>query len=571
MVPLPERKQIVRSCMSKEHTVRSISNYFQGCIRRAISADQFAHSSTVLGRTSMTDQVQQVARPLMSMTSPACAEVSGASYGSRAMPAAGGSPSSAAPPVDREAASASSPVVVAGAVGNDVVEIPSWVKDCLALLSSKSKLIRLFSQHLDDESKSLLFSLPPEQQVYVVVAVCLAQTSTATPSALCRGFARTLTTLTERPPPTPASEAKALPLVILHVGSVVGNGHVCMKAAFATVLPHLGSHEIRVLEMHSFVVSAVLAKVEMASTKRLGARCQVWHDASALQRLCQERVQQWAHQEARVMVLANLDGMQAAVEVDRCRPSGPASSNPASALWTAKDLQAAMYALQPHIAVTKLACLCFHRPPVSEPDQSILKTMFGTPHTVCPSQYGVPQEDWLAHATPALQNIVGHTEALPASVHVDGWTWPCQPTREGNKMPSKISADLLETIAARLFGDHELDPDQIQQINLVSMLNDEMGITRLISRSLLLYLLGFRDLPVGQCLDEVLPCLKTIVPTTGEAPPVSAAGTCDCGHHRWCVNCEVVIMILLNSPNAQLLSDICSAWVQASLKAWLTN
>ena len=571
MVPMPERKHIIRTCMSKEHAVRSLSNYFQGCIRKAISAEHFVGSNAVPGRGPSPNRVQQVARPLVSSTSPASAEVSVAPCDTRALPTVGNSPVIAVPSSVSQAASASRVGGTGGAVGNDTAETPSWAKGCLALLNCKSRLIRLFSQQLDEGSKALLFSLPPEHQVHIAVAVCVANTTTSTPSELCRGFVATFTSLTERPPVTAPPASQALPLVILHVGSVVGNGHVCMKAAFATVLRDLRSAQIHVLEMHSCLVSSVLAKVETASTKILGARCQVWHDAAALQRLCQERVQQWAQQGARIMVMANMDGMQAAVEVDRNSACGARAEGDSSVTWSAKDLQTAMYSLQPHIAVNKLACLCFHRLAGKEADVGILKTMFGDPHTLCPSQYGVPQEDWLAHATPALQKIIGHTEALPASVQVDGWTWPAQPGKDVSKMPSKISSALLDTIVSRLFGERELDPDELRQVNLVSMRHDEMGITRLVSRALLLHLLGFRDLPVGQCLDEVLPCFKIIIPTTGEAPPAGASGACECGHHRWCVNCEVVIMMLLNSPNAQLLSDTCSAWVRVSLESWLTN
>ena len=571
MVPLPERKHIIRTCMSKEYTVRSLSNYFQGCIRKAISVEHFAGNGAVLGRAPSPNRMQQVARPLMSSTSPASAEVSGTSVGTGGVATVGGSPVIAAPPSLPQAASANVLVGAAASVGNDCAETPSWVKGCLGLLNCKSKLLRLFSQQLDADSKSLLFSLLPDQQVHVAVAVCLASNSTTTPSALCAGFVNTLVSLTVRPPATAPPASQALPLVILHVGSVVGNGHVCTKAAFATVLSDLPSAQIHVLEMHSFVVSSVLAQVETACTKILGARCQVWHEAPALQRLCEERVQQWAQQGARIMVLANLDGMQAGIEVDRNRASGLTPECDTSISWSAKDLQTAMYALQPHIAVHKLACLCFHRLAVQEADVGMLKSMFGTPHTLCPSRYGVPQEDWFAHATPTLRNIVGHSEAVPACVQADGWTWPCQPSKDGNKMPSKITAALFDTIAARLFADHELDPDELRQVNLVSMRHDDLGITRLLSRGLLLHLLGFRDLPICQGLDEILPCLKVIISTTGEAPPPGAAGAFECGHHRWCVNCEVVIMMLLNSPNAQLLSDTCSAWVRVSLESWLTN
>ena len=381
-------------------------------------------------------------------------------------------------------------------------------------------------------------SLSEASQVHIAIAVCLASSTTIAPSALCRRYVSNFSALTRAldAPTTAAMSSQTLPLVIMHLGSVVGIGHVAMKAAFATVLQSMPSAQLRVLEMHSFVPGGSLSSVETAATTSLGARCQVWSDYEPLARLCRERGSAWGESKACIMVLVNWDGLQAALDAVGGDSSVGDMSSAISVSSHIKAFQTAMHGLQPHVPVNNMAVLSFFRAVDAPDDVACLTGMFGTPQTLCPEQYGVPQHPWTVHSSPVLDKVYGLSEAVSETLSLDGWSWPCDRKVSGCRMPSKITEELMQLIDVQLFRERELDPAEHEQYSLMQMSHSELGARRLLSRSLLLAMLGLKDLPLAEVLEEALPCLRRILSTTGQALPDGAVGGQECGLHRWCLN-----------------------------------
>ena len=136
LIPKDERKTIIRQCMTRQAMIRHLPGYFQGCIRKAISAQEFGR--TVVNPAAVsTPDVRTVARLLVHVASPLSAEASRAPALAQSSPSPHASEGAAlgagaAPVASGASAHPSSNSVSAS---NDVCEIPSWVRGCLSASS----------------------------------------------------------------------------------------------------------------------------------------------------------------------------------------------------------------------------------------------------------------------------------------------------------------------------------------------------------------------------------------------------------------------------------------------------
>ena len=129
--------------------------------------------------------------------------------------------------------------------------------------------------------------------------------------------------------------------------------------------------------------------------------------------------------------------------------------------------------------------------------------------------------------------------------------------------------DVFETIDAQVFAERELSPSEHGQRQLVTMTDAQLGTSRLIDRAMLLCMLGVAEFSLGSIWDKVFPCHAVISSSTGQPVDAGTAGGVPCGMKRWCVHCEHVFNMLLTTPNAALLTDVCCAWLCNTLKGWV--
>jgi hypothetical protein len=65
LLPAEERKHIIRVCMAKQHSVRSVDNYFQGCVRKSVAAHTaFGGDKDRSPRSGMLVERSSVHRPV---------------------------------------------------------------------------------------------------------------------------------------------------------------------------------------------------------------------------------------------------------------------------------------------------------------------------------------------------------------------------------------------------------------------------------------------------------------------------------------------------------------------------
>ena len=570
LIHLTERKNIIHSCMSNEHLARNLMNYFQGCIRKAISAQEYKKdhkSNPGPTRTALTN----VARPLTRTASPARAEASSGPVGP--WPTAGPALSVASSTVGHEtAAPPCDAAPVAHLANNDQSDAPAWARTCMQHIGRKSMLLRCFCQVLEPDAVSMLMGLSDPEKVHVVIACCLGWQSDGNASDSCKRVCRNLIDLRPRAEAVPAGvpAASAVSIVILHVGAICGISHVALKAAFATVLKDMPGAKVSVSAMHAFTIGAKFREVGVAAAAALGVRCNVWGEADDFSRLLENEQAKWVEKKARLLVFMNCEAIKAAalVATADAAPSDAAMSTSLGGLKM-EPLQATLEGLHAAFPAHHMGVLTCHCHGAETVESTCLQKMLGSARVVASEAYAVPHQQWHFHASPLLSQIVGHSEPLTRPLKRDGWVWQCGMLPDGRSSSVTLSSALFELLEARLFQERELDPHEQQQIALASMSHAEIGATRLVDRSMLLRMLSVHDFPLEQVWNSALPCLGVIVPATGGQAASGDPGAQPCGQMRWCIHCEVVVGMLLSSPPATMLTDTCCAWLRACLTAWL--
>ena len=234
------------------------------------------------------------------------------------------------------------------------------------------------------------------------------------------------------------------------------------------------------------------------------------------------------------------------------------------------SIQQSLQGLQEHVPVRHLGVLCMHRVGASAADEDCLKSMLGAPHSVSCEGYAVPQLPWQVAASPFVQTIIGHSQGVVWPLQAEGWQWAGDTgVSAASSTSAKLTVDIFETIDAQVFAERELSPSEHGQLQLVTMTNAELGTSRLIDRGMLLCMLGVAEFSLGSLWDKVFPCLAVISSSTGQQVDAGTAGGVPCGMKRWCVHCEHVFNMLLTTPNAALLTDVCCAWLCNTLKGWV--
>ena len=175
------------------------------------------------------------------------------------------------------------------------------------------------------------------------------------------------------------------------------------------------------------------------------------------------------------------------------------------------------------------------------------------------------------HSSPALDKIIGNSAPIKRPLEADGWSWLCGIGADGKSTGVHLTPAIQELVEARLFEERNLDPDELRQVQLATMTHAQTACSRLIDRAMLLRMLGVQEFRLEQSWDSVFPCLRFVSSATGEAGVEGTPGSQACGERRWCVNCEAVALMLLNTPPAPLLTDVCCAWLRTCMTNWFAQ
>ena len=105
-----------------------------------------------------------------------------------------------------------------------------------------------------------------------------------------------------------------------------------------------------------------------------------------------------------------------------------------------------------------------------------------------------------------------------------------------------------------------------QVIRACQRIHTESGQTRLLEVPHVCAFFGVQDAAAGHALAHVLPCIGSILRTTGSRCEAGSELAVECGAERWCTNCEQALRLLWCSPPIGLLCDYMTSWLNAVLQ-----
>ena len=192
----------------------------------------------------------------------------------------------------------------------------------------------------------------------------------------------------------------------------------------------------------------------------------------------------------------------------------------------------------------------------------------GSDVVLCSSDYSLFLQSWHYVALPVIATVVGHSAAAPAAVEHDGWHGCAHATKLARSDYLNKPVELLTLLEVRLFQERVLTAEEELMLNGVSMHNPVSEVSRLIFRDFLLSMHGHDGLPSRQVLQDLSLCHGSILGFTWQFFRKGFHGAQQCGTRRWCLPCDMVLLLLLSCPHASALTDVCEAWIDKCLLAW---
>jgi hypothetical protein len=178
-------------------------------------------------------------------------------------------------------------------------------------------------------------------------------------------------------------------------------------------------------------------------------------------------------------------------------------------------------------------------------------------------------QTWQFVAWPAVDQVVGHSSPAPIAVEHDGWRWCAQVQKPARLDYLNRFSEFLRLLDVRVFEERALKSEEELEIRGVSMRNLQADVIRLVSREFLLHMQGHDGLPSLSVLHSIFPCHCNILVSTGTLLPCGVSGGEPCGTSRWCHPCETALSLILTCPHVAALTDVCKAWIDQCVRAWL--
>jgi hypothetical protein len=145
-----------------------------------------------------------------------------------------------------------------------------------------------------------------------------------------------------------------------------------------------------------------------------------------------------------------------------------------------------------------------------------------------------------------------------------------QGTRLSQVHPTTPLNDYLsECIGEAAFDRAGMKPEQLTMLSSFRMEHQESCEKKYLGRICWHAWSGWAGTPLQDAIDERHPCLKVIMPATGEAPPPNCQLGEECGTTRFCKHCETVLKLLSQTWRVPLMADVLIALLRRAIEGWV--
>ena len=563
---LQDRRDIVQACRDSLSRIRCMGAFMNGCITKTLAAQKSCE-----GRPRLTTQQLAAAGAVASSPRPSFPAGMGDEEQAAKLPyheqpsgpQAGGRSGSGHPKISANSADA--------CPGNDdAIGWQAWAVDALNKADQKSQFMREVLAVLDSSDAGGIAALPGQWSFTLGCAVALlardGQSPKATAPLLLRSYAQTL-----GKPSTVSSAVSSAgsshKFVIVHYGALCGMSHAAFKAALTTVLTGSHGFHIELYEVHSFPACPTSHAVEKHCLTNLGFRVNLMEDTTHWPSLCRDRKQHWASKGVRLLVLYAVDARSShpVFQADTIMSKQTLHSPANAEFWR---LLAGLKYLSTEFGSSTMSMLTWNAAEWEYMAGDALAKWLGPALTADPFRYKCPQSSLTFTAHPPMQHVTGKCAGADANSTAEGWCWlpavqkqPRAELRHGPWSPS-----VLRVFDVVVFQERELLPAEQQVLRSCQRIHAESGQIRLMDVPRVCAFFGVQHSAVGHALTHQLPCLGSILRTTGTACEPTSELAVECGAERWCMNCEQALRLLWCSPPIGLLCDYMASWMNAVLE-----
>ena len=578
-VHIVERMDIVAQLMKRSSSITNLTSYFAGCINKSLTKTQGKPRVGPYSPSGGANDAFAV-RPLPSpvrteVGAPACVSpgLSSAPMSPGASSVGGHSVAAAVPHRRESLASSASSLArstSSSAASTGSTQLSAWAMQALKEANNKSKFLSRVCRQLDTATCVELQRLTPEWMYNISMAVALGCRNGVHANLAARECLQSHADcgspgLVAKPQCAPSKPV--MHLVMLHLGSWQSFSQLAMQAAIRFAASEVHDMTLEVNEVHIFPSSCIAAKVEQAVVAAMQWRTQVWTSAVELVPLVFERCASWASQSAKVLLLARQDRPSDQRSFQELEP-GPAPLHGRSMHLLWRHLAAAR-CLASHLGNDSIAQFFLSSSTLQQSSSEPVTNWVGTARCLDPLKYKAPLAMHMLYSSPTYPEPMCRCAAWDSSQEVNGWRWApgsqdLATVLQGYRIHSRIHS--LQQVV--IFRERDLLPDEVKALQMARAVHSSSGNNGFLPVGLHAAMLGCKDLPVAEAMNQVSPCNEYLHPATGMAMAANESNAEVCGKSRWCSSCEEVHEALFELPHLSQLSDHVAAWLGVCLQVW---
>ena len=560
-LPLNERQSIMRGTVAKQPT--HPESWLQACIKRY--------------------HARQTAVPKLELPGPPCKTPrtgnTALAVNEPTLPVEPQSPNTRTTETPRQPEVVSTPTsgsstrtgwLVSPKTSKDVI-VPTWVQEMHSASGSKSAFMREVYKHLDPLRLQRFTELPPTTQYNIGMSVLFNPMAWGGVSEYVQQC-MTVHSQLENPRAQAAGIAhlsrQTIPLVIVHVGAGIGDGHLVLHAAMSMMSKIRPDVTFSVVSIHCFNDDVSVQSLEQAVSTKMNINVDTRGSMQDVGRLLVEKREVW--RGCRVLFLCRF---AASAENTTEASRFAAALEPAPGARDMQKMAEAMAVLQQVIPREHIAFLADTGSATPPDGDELTDGILGKAFAVSTRYYGgAPMMRYLRSIPEALQ-LTHYHSAVDSSRMIQGWCWMGNYDHDEKQtatvQPSvPLSGRLAEYASTRVFDPDSLTPGQLSFLLSFRMQHQESLEKRLLGRGFWHEWSGWAGTPLEAAIDETFPCLNSIMATTGEAPPPNLKVAEACGKTRFCVCCETVLSKLAHAWRVPLMADVTIALLRKAVETW---
>lgn len=454
--------------------------------------------------------------------------------------------------------------------------VPAWSEILLSHWpNQKSQLVSEFMSLLDNDTLTLVQSLPPQTLAAMAFTLAVAGSSADSAGAQVANWVQRYSSKDQprsndaTSPPSQSIQDAAVTIQLVMFAPDKVTAHIFLKV-FLHAVEKLASSKVSFLPMIVVSPSAELFKSSSSHAQR--HRVEVNSSVAtkeALSNFVTTNKAKFRENNIKTMMVT-------LVRADALQASTVSSPSTAAALHSDafRDMWAMVNCcedLRAEVGDDNVAELVMTPSSITSEQQEKMEKLIGARVNASQSQYDGVASIPAVFACPRNVCVVQCMSEQSDSVATENWILTRQPKVSSSVVSGGVAKTIGHLTELRVFGERPLTAAEEEFLESFAETHSQTGEVRLAPRQVWLRWWNLSKSPLQQICDDEFPCFGHILTVTGMRCDPSSPSARMCGRDRYCRNCQTVLETLGALYNLHAVVDVLLGVMTKSLQAWRSS